>query len=69
MALDPWFSTFDSICQIVQEIAEKIRQQNQYERNAENYPRTGCRMPYPLSSVGRNRWGRKLGMNWMNKTK
>lgn len=36
MALDPWFSTYDSTCQIAQEIAEKIQQQNQYERNGEN---------------------------------
>uniref|UniRef100_A0A8C7C0B2 Uncharacterized protein n=1 Tax=Neovison vison TaxID=452646 RepID=A0A8C7C0B2_NEOVI len=75
MALDPWFSTYDSTCQIVQEIAEKIQQQNQYERNGENTIRKLSKnrmqnwMPYPLSSVGRNRWGRKLGMNWMNKTK
>ncbi|XP_045653214.1 syntaxin-8 isoform X3 [Ursus americanus] len=36
MAPDPWFSTYDSTCQIAQEIAEKIQQQNQYERNGEN---------------------------------
>ncbi|KAM8949037.1 LOW QUALITY PROTEIN: syntaxin-8-like [Lycaon pictus] len=36
MAPDPRFSTYDSTCQIAQEIAEKIQQQNQYERNGEN---------------------------------
>ncbi|KAI5932411.1 Syntaxin-8 [Manis javanica] len=36
MAPDPWFSTYDSTCQIAQEIAEKIQQQNRYERNGEN---------------------------------
>nr|XP_008527516.1 PREDICTED: syntaxin-8 isoform X2 [Equus przewalskii] len=36
MAPDPWFSTYDSTCQIAQEIAEKIQQRNQYERNGEN---------------------------------
>ncbi|XP_055432536.1 syntaxin-8 isoform X10 [Bubalus kerabau] len=30
------FSTYDSTCQIAQEIAEKIQQRNQYERNGEN---------------------------------
>uniref|UniRef100_A0A8D0WZS5 Syntaxin-8 n=1 Tax=Sus scrofa TaxID=9823 RepID=A0A8D0WZS5_PIG len=36
MAPDPWFSTYDSTCQIAQEIAEKIQQRNQYERNGKN---------------------------------
>ncbi|XP_014301907.1 syntaxin-8 isoform X1 [Myotis lucifugus] len=36
MAPDPWFSTYDSTCQIAQEIAEKIQQRNQYERNGES---------------------------------
>ncbi|XP_043759761.1 syntaxin-8 isoform X1 [Cervus elaphus] len=36
MAPDPWFSTYDSTCQIAQEIAEKVQQRNQYERNGEN---------------------------------
>uniref|UniRef100_A0A8C2S9G1 t-SNARE coiled-coil homology domain-containing protein n=1 Tax=Capra hircus TaxID=9925 RepID=A0A8C2S9G1_CAPHI len=36
MAPDPWFSTYDSTCQLAQEIAEKIQQRNQYERNGEN---------------------------------
>ncbi|XP_007166398.2 syntaxin-8 isoform X2 [Balaenoptera acutorostrata] len=36
MAPDPWFSTYDSTCQTAQEIAEKIQQRNQYERNGEN---------------------------------
>uniref|UniRef100_A0A8C0XYQ9 Uncharacterized protein n=1 Tax=Castor canadensis TaxID=51338 RepID=A0A8C0XYQ9_CASCN len=33
----PWnqFSTYDSACQIAQEIAEKIQQRNQYERRGE----------------------------------
>ncbi|XP_054945686.1 syntaxin-8 isoform X2 [Physeter macrocephalus] len=31
-----WFSTYDSTCQIAQEIAEKIQQRNKYERNGEN---------------------------------
>ncbi|XP_008591440.1 PREDICTED: syntaxin-8 [Galeopterus variegatus] len=35
MAPDPWFSTYDSTCQIAQEIAEKIQQRNQYERKGE----------------------------------
>ncbi|KAM6174395.1 syntaxin-8 isoform 1-T1 [Erethizon dorsatum] len=35
MASDPWFSTYDSTCQIAQEIAEKIQQRNQYERRGE----------------------------------
>nr|XP_020017026.1 syntaxin-8-like isoform X3 [Castor canadensis] len=35
MAPDPWFSTYDSACQIAQEIAEKIQQRNQYERRGE----------------------------------
>ncbi|XP_005399443.1 PREDICTED: syntaxin-8 isoform X3 [Chinchilla lanigera] len=35
MAPDPWFSTYDSTCQIAQEIAEKIQQRNQYERRGE----------------------------------
>ncbi|XP_024420601.3 syntaxin-8 isoform X2 [Desmodus rotundus] len=39
MAPDPWFSTYDSTCQIAQEIAEKIQQRNQYERNGENTTR------------------------------
>ncbi|XP_014954135.1 syntaxin-8 isoform X5 [Ovis aries] len=30
------FSTYDSTCQLAQEIAEKIQQRNQYERNGEN---------------------------------
>nr|XP_020760204.1 syntaxin-8 isoform X4 [Odocoileus virginianus texanus] len=30
------FSTYDSTCQIAQEIAEKVQQRNQYERNGEN---------------------------------
>ncbi|KAI5932412.1 Syntaxin-8, partial [Manis javanica] len=30
------FSTYDSTCQIAQEIAEKIQQRNRYERNGEN---------------------------------
>ncbi|XP_075417037.1 syntaxin-8 isoform X2 [Tenrec ecaudatus] len=36
MAPDPWFATYDSTCQIAQQIAEKIQQRNQYERNGEN---------------------------------
>lgn len=36
MAPDPWFSTYDSACQIAQEIAEKIQQRNQYERHGES---------------------------------
>ncbi|KAL1780909.1 syntaxin-8 [Sigmodon hispidus] len=32
MAPDPWFSTYDSTCQIAQQIAEKIQQSNQCER-------------------------------------
>ncbi|KAM5306307.1 syntaxin-8 isoform 1-T1 [Glossophaga mutica] len=39
MAPDPWFSTYDSTCQIAQEIAEKIQQRNQHERNGENTTR------------------------------
>uniref|UniRef100_A0A8D2BER0 Syntaxin 8 n=1 Tax=Sciurus vulgaris TaxID=55149 RepID=A0A8D2BER0_SCIVU len=31
----PWFSTYDSTCQIAQEIAEKIQQRNQFERRGE----------------------------------
>nr|XP_020017025.1 syntaxin-8-like isoform X2 [Castor canadensis] len=31
----PRFSTYDSACQIAQEIAEKIQQRNQYERRGE----------------------------------
>ncbi|KAB0368013.1 hypothetical protein FD755_021337 [Muntiacus reevesi] len=33
---EPLFSTYDSTCQIAQEIAEKVQQRNQYERNGEN---------------------------------
>ncbi|XP_078011819.1 syntaxin-8 isoform X2 [Phascolarctos cinereus] len=36
MAPDPWLSTYDSTCHIAQEIAEKIQQRNQCERNGEN---------------------------------
>ncbi|XP_060060887.1 syntaxin-8 [Erinaceus europaeus] len=36
MAPDPWFGTYDSTCQTAQEIAEKIQQRNQCERNGEN---------------------------------
>ncbi|ELW53069.1 Syntaxin-8 [Tupaia chinensis] len=39
MAPDPWFSTYDSTCQIAQEIAEKIQQRNQYERKGEKSPK------------------------------
>ncbi|EAW90028.1 syntaxin 8, isoform CRA_a [Homo sapiens] len=39
MAPDPWFSTYDSTCQIAQEIAEKIQQRNQYERKGEKAPK------------------------------
>ncbi|PNI58693.1 STX8 isoform 6 [Pan troglodytes] len=51
MAPDPWFSTYDSTCQIAQEIAEKIQQRNQYERKGEKAPknRTQALMPFPLS--------------------
>nr|XP_036860288.1 syntaxin-8-like [Manis javanica] len=34
--ISPRFSTYDSTCQIAQEIAEKIQQRNRYERNGEN---------------------------------
>ncbi|KAI4585115.1 hypothetical protein MJG53_006649 [Ovis ammon polii x Ovis aries] len=34
--LEMRFSTYDSTCQLAQEIAEKIQQRNQYERNGEN---------------------------------
>ncbi|KAG8507087.1 Syntaxin-8 [Galemys pyrenaicus] len=36
MAPDPWFSTYDSTCQIAQDIAEKIQERIRYERNGEN---------------------------------
>ncbi|XP_074168040.1 syntaxin-8 isoform X2 [Sminthopsis crassicaudata] len=36
MAPDPWLSTYDSTCYIAQEIAEKIQQRNQCERNGES---------------------------------
>ncbi|XP_049494064.1 syntaxin-8 [Panthera uncia] len=36
MAPDPWFSTYDATCQIAQDIAEKIQQQNQHGRSGEN---------------------------------
>uniref|UniRef100_A0A2I3TBG5 Syntaxin 8 n=1 Tax=Pan troglodytes TaxID=9598 RepID=A0A2I3TBG5_PANTR len=36
---DPKFSTYDSTCQIAQEIAEKIQQRNQYERKGEKAPK------------------------------
>ncbi|XP_058139472.1 syntaxin-8 [Dasypus novemcinctus] len=36
MAPDPWLSIYDSTCHIAQEIAEKIQQRNQYERNGES---------------------------------
>uniref|UniRef100_A0A8C2N1N0 Syntaxin 8 n=1 Tax=Cricetulus griseus TaxID=10029 RepID=A0A8C2N1N0_CRIGR len=39
MAPDPWFSTYDSTCQIAQEIAEKIQQRNQCERRGEKTPK------------------------------
>ncbi|XP_063098193.1 syntaxin-8 isoform X1 [Cavia porcellus] len=39
MAPDPWFSTYDSTCQIAQDIAEKIQQRNQYERRGEKTPK------------------------------
>ncbi|XP_055970896.1 syntaxin-8 [Sorex fumeus] len=35
MAPDPWFSVYDSACQIAQDIAENIQQRNRYERNGE----------------------------------
>uniref|UniRef100_A0A286XUR2 Uncharacterized protein n=1 Tax=Cavia porcellus TaxID=10141 RepID=A0A286XUR2_CAVPO len=37
-ALAP-FSTYDSTCQIAQDIAEKIQQRNQYERRGEKTPK------------------------------
>ncbi|GAB1296259.1 Syntaxin-8 [Apodemus speciosus] len=40
MAPDPWFSTYDSTCQIAQEIAEKIQERNQCERRGEKTPKT-----------------------------
>uniref|UniRef100_A0A8C6FYQ5 Uncharacterized protein n=1 Tax=Moschus moschiferus TaxID=68415 RepID=A0A8C6FYQ5_MOSMO len=51
MALDPWFSTYDSTCQIALEIAEKIQQRNQYERNGENTTKVQMQasMPFPRS--------------------
>ncbi|EDL10442.1 syntaxin 8, isoform CRA_b [Mus musculus] len=39
MAPDPWFSTYDSTCQIAQEIAEKIQERNQCERRGEKTPK------------------------------
>ncbi|XP_040309147.1 syntaxin-8 [Herpailurus yagouaroundi] len=36
MAPDPWFSAYDATCQIAQDIAEKIQQQNQHGRSGEN---------------------------------
>uniref|UniRef100_A0A2I2ZJ12 Uncharacterized protein n=1 Tax=Gorilla gorilla gorilla TaxID=9595 RepID=A0A2I2ZJ12_GORGO len=39
MAPEPGFSTYDSTCQIAQEIAEKIQQRNQYERKGEKAPK------------------------------
>lgn len=50
MALDPWFSTYDSTCQIAQEIAEKIQQQNQYERTGENT----IRLPVTIRTLLQN---------------